>query len=240
MRWSPVRRPLRRRRGRLVPVQTAEEMREAVLHHRRTTIVVEAAAVAAYRASRPRPPRSRQARPRSRAAEPDILAEVAAASGTFVVGFAAGLTTSPRMPARSSRSKGIDLLVANDIEAQGISFDAEDNEVLLVDRWAYRGATADEDRGLRRSLAVLALRAGAGVGRPPRRWRPSTRAQLADALGALGETLRHHRDLGFTELSLPPTICSTLHSGPGESSPELPQVQALRGRDGRVRSGNPR
>jgi uracil-DNA glycosylase len=28
------------------------------------------------------------------------------------------------------------------------------------------------------------------------------RAQLADALGALGETLRHHRDLGFTELSL--------------------------------------
>ena len=28
------------------------------------------------------------------------------------------------------------------------------------------------------------------------------RATLADALGALGETLRHHRDLGFTELAL--------------------------------------
>src|SRR2546428_11476702 len=28
------------------------------------------------------------------------------------------------------------------------------------------------------------------------------RAPLADALGALGETLRHHRDLGFTEVSL--------------------------------------
>jgi uracil-DNA glycosylase family 4 len=28
------------------------------------------------------------------------------------------------------------------------------------------------------------------------------RLQLADALGALGETLRHHRDLGFTELGL--------------------------------------
>ncbi len=28
------------------------------------------------------------------------------------------------------------------------------------------------------------------------------RAMLADALGALGETLRHHRDLGFTELPL--------------------------------------
>ena len=26
------------------------------------------------------------------------------------------------------------------------------------------------------------------------------RALLADALGALGETLRHHRDLGFTDL----------------------------------------
>src|SRR6266849_4204283 len=28
------------------------------------------------------------------------------------------------------------------------------------------------------------------------------RALLADALGALGETLRHHRDLGFTDLPL--------------------------------------
>jgi uracil-DNA glycosylase len=28
------------------------------------------------------------------------------------------------------------------------------------------------------------------------------RALLADALGALGETLRHHRDLGFTDLSI--------------------------------------
>src|SRR3989442_3062599 len=28
------------------------------------------------------------------------------------------------------------------------------------------------------------------------------RATLADALGALSETLRHHRDLGFTEVSL--------------------------------------
>src|SRR5262247_857262 len=28
------------------------------------------------------------------------------------------------------------------------------------------------------------------------------RAELADALSALGETLRHHRDLGFTEASL--------------------------------------
>src|SRR5215831_5986666 len=28
------------------------------------------------------------------------------------------------------------------------------------------------------------------------------RAELADALSALGETLRHHRDLGFTEADL--------------------------------------
>src|SRR4249919_1707792 len=28
------------------------------------------------------------------------------------------------------------------------------------------------------------------------------RAELADALSALGETLRHHRDLGFTEAAL--------------------------------------
>src|SRR2546428_9060317 len=32
-------------------------------------------------------------------------------------------------------SKGIDLLVANDVSQQGIGFDADENEVLLLDRW---------------------------------------------------------------------------------------------------------
>jgi phosphopantothenoylcysteine decarboxylase / phosphopantothenate---cysteine ligase len=32
-------------------------------------------------------------------------------------------------------AKGIDLLVANDVSQAGIGFDADDNEVLLIDRW---------------------------------------------------------------------------------------------------------
>ena len=37
-------------------------------------------------------------------------------------------------------NKGVDLLVVNDVSQSGIGFDAEDNEVLLLDRWGGRRA----------------------------------------------------------------------------------------------------
>ena len=62
---------------------------------------------------------------------------------------------------------------------------------------------------------------------------------------ALGETLRHHRDLGFTELALGGDYLldpAEALARPGEGRPGLPQVQALRGRAPRSCSapGNPR
>ena len=86
--------------------------------------------------SRPRPPRSKPARPRSRAhAEPRYPGGGRrAASGTFVVGFAAETHDVAANARAKLESKGIDLLVANDVSQTGISFDAEDNEVLLLDR----------------------------------------------------------------------------------------------------------
>jgi DNA polymerase len=50
------------------------------------------------------------------------------------------------------------------------------------------------------------------------------RAELADALQALGETLRHHRDLGFTEATLSATDCLL---GPAEAL--AAQEKAARG-----------
>jgi len=67
-------------------------------------------------------------------------------------------------------SKGIDLLVANDVSQQGIGFDADDNEVLLL-RPLGRHAPAAEDGeiggGRRDSLARPGLRAGAATRKTP-------------------------------------------------------------------------
>src|SRR4029450_6505318 len=67
---------------------------------------------------------------------PDILAEVAARrTGAFVVGFAAETNDVAANARAKLEAKGIDLLGANDVSRWGIGFDADDNEVLLLDRW---------------------------------------------------------------------------------------------------------
>jgi phosphopantothenoylcysteine decarboxylase/phosphopantothenate--cysteine ligase len=123
-----------------VPVQSAEEMREAVLHHLpAATIVIKAAAVADYR---PRQPAAAKIKSKQEhlvlelAPNPDILKEIAARRGqAFLVGFAAETNDVAAHAAEKLRDKGIDLLVANDVSREGIGFDADENEVLLVDRW---------------------------------------------------------------------------------------------------------
>ena len=122
-----------------VPVQTAEEMREAVLHHAaRASVVIKAAAVADYRVQRPAEQKIKGKRDLmlELTPNPDILAEVAArAGGAFIVGFAAETNDVVANARAKLEAKGIDLLVANDVSRRDIGFDAEDNEVLLIDRW---------------------------------------------------------------------------------------------------------
>jgi phosphopantothenoylcysteine decarboxylase/phosphopantothenate--cysteine ligase len=122
-----------------VPVQTAEDMREAVLQHLAgTTIVIKAAAVADYRAKRPAATKikDKQDLTLELTPNPDILAEVAGRrTGAFVVGFAAETHDVVANARAKLGAKGIDLLVANDVSQEGIGFDADDNQVILMDRW---------------------------------------------------------------------------------------------------------
>jgi phosphopantothenoylcysteine decarboxylase / phosphopantothenate---cysteine ligase len=153
-----------------VPVQTAEEMREAVLHHLAgASVVIKAAAVADYRAIRPSDIKIKGKRDLTLALtpNPDILAEVAARrTGAFIVGFAAETNDVAANARAKLESKGIDLLVANDVSRREIGFDADDNEVLLIDRWGGsrglprmpKGAVADAIL-----TEVLALRATAAA-----------------------------------------------------------------------------
>jgi phosphopantothenoylcysteine decarboxylase/phosphopantothenate--cysteine ligase len=122
-----------------VPVETAEEMREAVLHHLpRATLVVKAAAVADYRMKAPSATKIKGKHDLSLelTPNPDILREVAAAArGAFVVGFAAETHDVAANAQAKLEAKNVDMLVVNDVSQPGIGFEAEDNEVMLLDRW---------------------------------------------------------------------------------------------------------
>jgi len=132
-----------------VPVQTAEDMREAALQHlERATIVIKAAAVADYRVKQPSATKIKSRKDEGLtldlAPNPDILKELAARKGrAFLVGFAAETNDVRANAAAKLQAKGVDLLVANDVSVKGIGFDAEDNQVTLLDRW---GGVADLPR----------------------------------------------------------------------------------------------
>ncbi len=153
-----------------VPVQTAEEMREAALQHLPSvSVVIKAAAVADYRVTDPAAQKIKSKKDEgltlSLVPNPDILRELAARKGrAFLVGFAAE-TNDVRKNARAKLgAKGIDLLVANDVSRSGIGFEADDNQVVLLDRWGGEvelpkmAKVAVADAILNR---VLALRAAA-------------------------------------------------------------------------------
>jgi phosphopantothenoylcysteine decarboxylase/phosphopantothenate--cysteine ligase len=122
-----------------VPVETAEEMREAVLQHAGSaTIIVKAAAVADYRMKSPASTKikGKQDLTLELTPNPDILREVAAAAtGAFVVGFAAETHDVAANAQAKLHAKNVDMLVVNDVSRSGIGFGAEDNEVTLLDRW---------------------------------------------------------------------------------------------------------
>src|SRR5216684_1094664 len=151
-----------------VPVQTAEEMREAALQHLASaTVVIKAAAVADYRVEKPSATKIKsggkdEGLTLDLVANPDILKELAQRKGgAFLVGFAAETNDVRTHAADKLRAKGVDLLVVNDVSQQGIGFDAEDNQVLLLDRW---GGTLELPRMSKLEVAhaildrVLALR----------------------------------------------------------------------------------
>jgi len=152
-----------------VPVQTAEEMREAALQHLgAASVVIKAAAVADYRVERPSPTKIKSGGKREGLSldlvpNPDILKELAQKKGgAFLVGFAAETNDVRAHAAEKLRAKGVDLLVANDVSQHGIGFEADDNQVILLDRW---GGTLELPRMTKIQVAhaildrVLALRA---------------------------------------------------------------------------------
>ncbi len=124
-----------------VNVESALEMREAVLREQaNAAIVVMAAAVADFRPARPSERKIKKEELGEGAgltlelvANPDILAEISRERGArIVVGFAAESHDVLAAARRKLARKGCDLLVANDISRSDAGFDADTNAVMLL------------------------------------------------------------------------------------------------------------
>ena len=120
----------------MVPVQTAQQMCDAVMTRLDDTdALIMAAAVADYRPAESALQKIKKSDDELNiplAKTTDILA---AAKGNFVkVGFAAESENLVSNAKVKVQSKGLDLIVANDITAEGSGFGADTNKVSLIDR----------------------------------------------------------------------------------------------------------
>lgn len=120
-----------------VGVESAEEMREAVLEHLGDTdALVMAAAPADFR---PKAVADQKIKKADGAPEvileptPDILEAVKSArSGAYLVGFAAETERLREHAEAKLDAKGVDLMVANDVAAADSGFDVDTNRALLL------------------------------------------------------------------------------------------------------------
>ena len=120
-------------------VQTAEQMREAVLNdYHDQDIVIKAAAVSDYRPvtkAREKEKKKRSPVAVEMAPTSDILAELGRNKGdAILVGFAAETTNHMANALDKIKRKNLDLIVLNDVSQEDRGFAADSNEVRMIDR----------------------------------------------------------------------------------------------------------
>jgi phosphopantothenoylcysteine decarboxylase/phosphopantothenate--cysteine ligase len=122
-----------------IDVRTAEEMRIAVMDRlAASTITIFAAAVADYRPAETQTEKMKRTKePLTLRLEPtsDILAEAAQRKGDrLIIGFAAETDHVAENARKKLAAKNADLIVANDVTAEGAGFDHDTNIVTLFSR----------------------------------------------------------------------------------------------------------
>jgi phosphopantothenoylcysteine decarboxylase/phosphopantothenate--cysteine ligase len=139
----------------VIPVHTAVEMRNAVMEHMaESSIIVKSAAVADYHLSRvPQHKVKKTAMRMSLELDPtpDILAELGQKKGDrLLIGFAAETENLIASARRKLQSKNCDMVVANLVNQEGIGFESDENEAVLVLR---TGETIPLARAPKREIA---------------------------------------------------------------------------------------
>jgi phosphopantothenoylcysteine decarboxylase/phosphopantothenate--cysteine ligase len=121
-----------------IHVETAEQMREAVLGElAKATIVIKAAAVADYRVKNASKQKIKRKGPLSLELQPtaDIAAEIARVrKGQILIGFAAETENALEHARKKLELKSLDAIVLNDVSKPGIGFDSDSNAVTILTR----------------------------------------------------------------------------------------------------------
>jgi phosphopantothenoylcysteine decarboxylase/phosphopantothenate--cysteine ligase len=123
----------------VLKVQSANEMHDEVMSHfADVDVVIMAAAVADFTLKASKEKMKRIEGPPVLHFEPtaDILVDLVAkrSAGQIIVGFAAETTSVEHNALHKLRSKGVDLLVVNDVSAPSAGFEHPTNEVVIFDR----------------------------------------------------------------------------------------------------------
>jgi phosphopantothenoylcysteine decarboxylase/phosphopantothenate--cysteine ligase len=120
----------------VAPVETAEQMREAVLKRlEQATVVIATAAVSDYRPKSAARQKIKRSGPMALEMEPtaDILGEVARRRhNQVVIGFAAETENVLENARKKLVAKSLDAIVVNDVSRPGIGFDSERNAVTII------------------------------------------------------------------------------------------------------------
>ena len=118
------------------PVESAEQMRDAVLNLLpQATIVIKAAAVSDYRAKSVSGQKIKRKGPITLELEPtaDILREISQRKQSqIIVGFAAETENALENARQKLAGKHLDAIVVNDISREGVGFDSDRNEVTII------------------------------------------------------------------------------------------------------------
>ena len=123
---------------RMISVQTAAEMRQAVLKEfRKATAVLMAAAVADFhpeKFARKKIKRGEGTLKLNLKPNPDILRELGMRkNGRILIGFAAETESLMANAKKKLRDKNLDLIVANDVTEIGSGFDGDTNKAAILD-----------------------------------------------------------------------------------------------------------
>jgi phosphopantothenoylcysteine decarboxylase / phosphopantothenate---cysteine ligase len=120
----------------LTRVETAEQMRDAVLQLLpESTIVIKTAAVADYRPTSVAEQKLKRKGPLTLDLEPtaDILAELSRRkTSQLIIGFAAETENVLENARQKLSAKSLDAVVVNDVSREGIGFDSDRNAVTII------------------------------------------------------------------------------------------------------------
>ena len=143
------------------PVETAAEMtREVKTHFRRADVLIMAAAVADFRpAEKSEQKIKKGVMPAALRLVPteDILGSLARSrqrSNKVIVGFAAETGDLAVKASQKLKEKRLDLIVANDVSREGVGFDSDLNQVVLIDR---TGRAVESPKANKREISRLIM-----------------------------------------------------------------------------------